>query len=71
MRFRLSLVKYFALVGATKTTIRYKITLQLVYFWVHRFDVDIHSLADHSHKPLHHPRQHSDEELKWIKDFEK
>lgn len=71
MRFRLSLVKSFERVGATKTAIRYKVTRQLVYFWVHRYDGDIHSLADRSHRPLHHPNQHLDVELKWIKDLRK
>ena len=71
MRFRLSLIKSFERVGATKTAIRYKVTRQLVYFWVHRYDGDIHSLADLSHRPFHHPKQHSEEELKWIKDLRK
>lgn len=69
MRFRLSIVKSYDRVGATKTAIRYKVTRQFVYFWVHRFDGDIHSLADHSHRPHHHPKQHSEEEIKWIKDL--
>lgn len=71
MRFRLSIVKSYYRVGATKTAIRYKVTRQFVYFWIHRYDGDIHSLADHSHKPHHHPNQHSDLELKWIKDLRK
>lgn len=68
MRFHLSLIKSFERVGAMKTAIRYKVTRQLVYFWIHRYDGDIHSFADHSHKP-HHPKQHSDEEIKWIKNL--
>ena len=71
MRFRLSIVKSYERVGATKTAIRYKVTRQFVYFWVRRFDGDIHSLADHSHRPHHHPKQHSDEEIKWIRDLRK
>ena len=71
MRFRLSIVKSFYRVGATKTAIRYKTTRQFVYFWVHRYNGDIHSLADRSHRPHHHPNQHSDLELKWIRDLRK
>lgn len=67
MRFRLSIVKSYN--RATKTAIRYKVTRQFVYFWVHRFNGDIHSLADHSHRPHHHPNQHTDTEIKWIKDL--
>jgi hypothetical protein len=69
MKFRLSLVKSYQRNGATKTAIRYKTTRQLVYFWAKRFDGDIHSLADHSHQPHSHPKQHTDEELKWIRDM--
>ena len=71
MRFRLSIVKSFYRIGATKTAIRYKITRQFVYFWVRHYDGDIHSLADRSHRPHHHPNQHSDLELKWIRDLRK
>jgi transposase len=69
MNFRHSLVKSFHRVGATKTAIRYKTTRQMVYFWVKRYDGDIHSLADHSHQPHSHPKQHTDEELKHIRDM--
>ena len=69
MRFHLSIVKSYNRIGATKTAIRYKVTRQFVYFWVHRFNGDIHSLADHSHRPHHHPNQHTDTEIKWIKDL--
>jgi transposase len=69
MKFRLSLVKSYQRNGATKTAIRYKTTRQPVYFWAKRFDGDIHSLADHSHQPHSHPKQHTDEELKWIRDM--
>lgn len=71
MRFRLFVVKSYDRVGATKTVIRYKVSRQLVHFWVCRFNGDIHSLAERSHKPHHHPKQHSDLEIKWIKDIRK
>ena len=71
MRFRLSIVKSFYKVGAIKTAIRYKTTRQFVYFWVKRYDGSIHSLADRSHRPLSHPKQHSNLELKWIHDLRK
>ena len=70
MRFRLSVVLSYYRVGATKTAIRYKVTRQFAYFWVRRYhNDDIHTLADRSHRPLHHPKQHCDQELKWIKDL--
>lgn len=70
MRFRLSVVLSYYRVGATKTAIRYKVTRQFVYFWVRRYhNDDIHTLADRSHRPLLHPKQHCEQELKWIKDL--
>lgn len=64
MRFRLSVVKFFYKVGTTKIAKRYKTTYQFVYFWVCRYDGDIHSLADRTHHPHFHPNQHLDFELK-------
>lgn len=70
MRFRLSVILSYQRVGATKTAVRYKVTRQFVYFRVRRYqNDDIRSLADRSHRPLHHPRQHREQELKWIRDL--
>lgn len=33
------------------------------------YDGTLQSLADRSHRPLHHPNQHTDDEIKLIKDM--
>ncbi len=69
MMFRQSLIKYSEKNGVTKAAIKYNVTRQYIYFWKRRYDGTLQSLADRSHKPEHHPNQHSEEEIKLIKDM--
>ena len=71
MRFRQALIKYSLKYGVTKAAIRYKVNRQYVYRWRKRYDGTLQSLADKSHRPHHHPNQHTDEELKLIADMRK
>lgn len=71
MRFRQALIEYSLKYGVTKAAIRYKVNRQYVYRWKNRYDGTIQSLADKSHKPHHHPNQHSSEELKLIQNMRK
>lgn len=71
MRFRQALIKYSLTHGVTKTAIRYKVNRQYVYRWRKRYDGTLQSLADKSHRPLHHPNEHTAEELKLITDMRK
>ena len=71
MRFRQALVEYSLKNGVTKAAIRYKVNRQYVYRWRKRYDGTLHSLADKSHRPHHHPNQHTPEELKLISDMRK
>ena len=49
---------------------RYKISKASLMRWNKIFDGTKESLLNRSHKPLSkHPNAHSDEELKWIKDY--
>ena len=69
MRFRLSLLNYAEKYGVTKAAIKYKVNRQYIYRWRRRFDGSIQSLREHSRRPHHHPKQHTPEELKLIKDM--
>ena len=71
MRFRQALVEYSLKNGVTKAAIRYKVNRQYVYRWRKRYDGTLQSLADKSHRPHHHPNQHTPEELKLIADMRK
>ena len=71
MRFRQALIEYSLKYGVTKAAIRYKVNRQYVYRWRKRYDSTLRSLADKSHRPHHHPNQHTPEELKLIADMRK
>ena len=71
MKFRQALIEYSFKNGVTKAAIRYKVNRQYVYRWRKRYDGTLQSLADKSHRPHHHPNQHTPEELKLISDMRK
>ena len=69
MRFRLSLIRYAEKNGVSKAARKYKVNRQYIYRWKNRYDGTWNSLRDRSRRPHHHPNQHSDEELKLIRDM--
>ena len=69
MRFRQALIQYAEKYGVTKAAIRYRVNRQYVYRWKKRYDGTPESLADRSHRPHHHPDQHTEEELKLIRNM--
>ena len=71
MKFRQAIIEYSFKNGVTKAAIRYKVNRQYVYRWRKRYDGTLQSLADKSHRPHHHPNQHTPEELKLIADMRK
>ncbi|MBQ9278186.1 MAG: DDE-type integrase/transposase/recombinase [Lachnospiraceae bacterium] len=57
-------------VGVAFVCRRYKISKSSLMRWNKKFDGTKESLFDKSHRPLtKHPNSHTDEEIKWIKDF--
>ena len=71
MKFRQALIEYSLKNGVTKAAIRYKVNRQYIYRWRKRYDGTLQSLADKSHRPHHHPNEHTPEELKLIADMRK
>ena len=69
MRFRQAIIKESFKNGVTKAAIKYKVNRQYVYRWRKRYDGTLQSLADRSHRPHHHPNQHTEAELKLISDM--
>ena len=53
----------------TKAAIKYNVNRQYIYRWKRRYNGDIQSLANKSHRPHHHPNQHTEAELQKIKNF--
>ena len=66
---RQRMIKYYHRHGATKTSVRYKVSRKTIYKWLGRDDGSIGSLRDRSHKPRSHPRQHSEAELALIRRY--
>ncbi len=71
MKFRQSLLKYSQKYGVTKAAIKYKTNRQYIYRWLRlrRYDGTIESLRAKSHRPHHHPKQRTEQELKLIGDM--
>lgn len=69
MLFRQSMIKYSEKKGVTKAAIKYNVSRQYIYRWKRRYDGTLQSLADKSHRPLHHPNQHTEEEITLIKNM--
>lgn len=71
MKFRQAIIEYSLKNGVTKAAVRYKVNRQYIYRWRKRYDGTLQSLADKSHRPHHHPNEHTPEELKLISDMRK
>ena len=72
--YRQALIEYSEKYGVTKAAIRairYKTNRQYIYRWLKIYDGTVESLKDRSHRPHHHPNEHTTEELKLIADMRK
>lgn len=68
MRFRQSLMNFAEKYGVSKASRKYNKTRSYIYFWKNRWDGSIESLAEKSKRPHSHPNQHTEEEIKMIRD---
>lgn len=69
MRYKQVVVEYSMKYGVTKAAIRYKTSRQNIYRWQKKYDGTIRSLADGSHRPHSHPNQHTEAEIKLVKNM--
>ena len=68
MKYRQSLIRYALKHGVSRASRKYNRPRSTIYFWLARYDGTIESLADRSRRPHSHPNQHTEEELKLIRD---
>lgn len=68
---RQAVIKYAEKKGVTAAARRYNVRRATIYRWKERYDGTLQSLQDHSHRPHSHPNQHTEEEIKLIKDMRK
>ncbi|MBS6472377.1 MAG: DDE-type integrase/transposase/recombinase [[Eubacterium] siraeum] len=70
-RRRQAIIEYSLKKGVTKAARRYNVSRQFIYRWQKRYDGTLESLENKSHRPHSHPNQHTEEEIKLIKDMRK
>ena len=64
--FRQRVIRYTEKNGVTQASIRHRISRQAIYEWKARYDGNWKSLMDRSHRPHHHPKEQSPEEIRLI-----
>ena len=69
MAYRQSLMKYASKFGVSRASRKYNKSRSYIYFWLARWDGSVESLACQSRKPHHHPNEHTEAELKLIRDM--
>ena len=69
MKYRQSLICYAKKYGVARASRKYNRASSTIYFWLSRYDGTIDSLANRSRRPHSHPAQHTEAELKLIRDM--
>ena len=69
MAYRQSLMKYAKKFGVSRASRKYNKSRSYIYFWLSRWDGNVTSLACQSRRPHSHPNQHTEAELKLIRDM--
>ena len=69
MAYRQSLMKYAEKYGVSRASRKYNKGRSYIYFWKARWDGSAESLACQSRRPHSHPNQHTEAELKQIRDM--
>ena len=69
MAYRQSLMKYAEKYGVSRASRKYNKSRSYIYFWRARWDGTVESLGCQSRRPHSHPRQHTEAELKLIRDM--
>ena len=67
--YKQSVIKYSLRFGVTKAAIKFGMHRKTIYRWIEKYDGTAKSLKNKSRKPHYHPKQHTDEEIKLIKNF--
>ena len=71
LKYKESVVKFSYKYGVTKAAIKFSECKRTIYRWRKRYDGTLESMKDKSRRPYSHPNQHTEEELKLIRDYKK
>ena len=69
LKYKESVVKFSYKYGVTKAAIKFGECKRTIYRWKKRYDGSLESLKDKSRRPHHHPNEHTDEEIRMIKNY--
>ena len=69
LKYKESVLKFSYKYGVTKAAIKFCECRRTIYRWRERYDGSLESLKDKSRKPHYHPNQHTEEEIKMIKNY--
>ena len=69
LKYKQSIIKFSMKYEETKASIEFNVNRRTIYRWRDRYDGTLESLKDKSHRPKHHPNEHTAEEIKLIKDY--
>ena len=69
IQYKQSVVKYSLKHGVTKAAIKFKMHRKTIYRWREKYDGTAQSLKNKSRRPHSHPKQHTEEEIKLIKNY--
>lgn len=68
-RFRQRVIRYAENHGVTEASIRHRVSRNAIYEWKAKYDGHWKSLLDRSHRPHHHPKEHTAEEYELIERY--
>ena len=69
IEYRKSVIKHAKNKGIQKTLEKFKVSRATIYRWIKKFDGTNKSLLDKSRRPHSHPNQHTEEELRNIRNY--
>ena len=67
--FRQRVIRYSLKNGVTKASDRFRVSRKAIYEWRKKYDGNWKSLMDKSHRPHHHPAEHTAEEYDLIRRY--
>ena len=71
LKYKESVVKFSKKYGVAKAAYKFGECKRTIYRWRNRYDGTLESLKDKSRRPHSHPNQHTEEELKLIKNYKR
>ena len=69
LKYKESIVKFSRKYGVSKAAYKFGKCKRTIYRWRNRYDGTLESLKDKSRRPHSHPNQHTEEEIKLIKNY--